>query len=703
MALRFHKFYKNFNLPLENVLLVSTNRGYTRAEIEKKKVFFMKYSRYSATCLALAVTMIMLASCKGQDGKDSSGSADGGNTTPPSVVVNGTVIEPATGNADISAEPETAPEAVTVDTPTAGFYEPTTETVITLGETVTVTGAGASAEGSVVTVTAAGTYLLAGSLTDGQLIVDTTDEGKITLLLNGASLTCSTGPAIFVKTAPKKVVISTVAGSVNILSDGSGYVVPDEEQVEGEIYPNACIYACEDLELDGDGELHITGNADKGINTKDDLKIKGGTLTVTSVGVGIRANDSLEMSGGTVTVNAGADGVKTANTETEGKGYLTVEGGSLYITAKGDGLSAATDLTVSGGNLVLTTTDTDGVVLEESSGNPTSGSMGGGFGGMGGGGRPGGPGGMGESSADKAAISAKGLKAAGTLTVKGGKITVVAQDDGIHSDGDVHIADGSVHIRAADDGIHAESELTISGGALTVAQSYEGLEALHINILGGTNRITSSDDGANATNGTGGGMMGGPGGRPGGMGGWWGQGSDSGSTDTSVSTETPVLTFAGGYSVFNAAGDGIDSNGNIVMTGGTVIVYGPTDNGNGPIDFGDGNYGMTISGGTFLAVGSSGMAESAENAGQAVLAAYWRSTGLSAGEIIGITDKDGKVLAAFELPKAISSIVFSSADLTAGETYSIVGGGSTTGTVVDGVIHPSTYTGYESMGEIEAY
>ena len=665
----------------------------------------MKSSRYASACLAFAVTLSLLTACKGQQGGQAPADSQESDNAPVTVVVNGTVVEPATGNADISVEPETAPEAVIADAPIAGSYEPTSETVITLGEAVTVTGAGAVADGSAVTVTSAGTYLIQGSAVSGQLIVDTADEGKVILLFNGVSLSCFAGPAVLVRSAPKKVVISTVAGSVNLLSDGSGYIVPDGEQIEGEIYPNACIYSCEDLELDGDGELHITGNADKGINTKDDLKIKGGTVTVTSAGVGIRANDSLEMSGGTVTVHAGGDGVKTANTETEGKGYLTVEGGSLYITAKGDGLSAATDLTVSGGNLVLTTTDTDGVVLEESSGNPTSGSMGGGFGGMGGGGRPGRPGGMGESSADKAAISAKGLKAAGTLTVKGGKITVVAQDDGIHSDGDVHIADGTLHIRAADDGIHAEKELTISGGVLTVAQSYEGLEALHINVLGGTNRITSSDDGANATNGTGGGMMGGPGGgRPGSPGGgWWGQGSNSGSTDTSVSTETPVLTFAGGYSVFNAAGDGIDSNGNIVISGGTVIVYGPTDNGNGPIDSGDGNYSVTVSGGTLLAVGSNGMAESAENAGQAVLAASWRNGGISAGEIIGIVDSDGKVLAAFELPKAISSIVFSSADLTAGETYSIVGGGSTTGTVVDGVIDPSTYTGYESMGEIEAY
>ena len=611
------------------------------------------------------------------------------------VTVDGVEISPATGNADITAEPQTAPVPSPAEKPSAGDYTPQGETVITLGEAATVQGEGATAAGSTVTVTRAGTYLVSGTAENGQIVVDTMDESKVTLLLNGASLTCQTGPAILVKTAPKKVVISSVADSVNILSDGADYVIPDEEQTEGEIYPNACIYSCEDLDMEGFGELHIRGNADKGINTKDDLKIKGGNITVTSAGVGIRANDSLTVSGGTVTVHAGGDGVKTANTETAGKGFLTVEGGSLYITAKGDGLSAATDLTVSGGNLVLTTTDTDGVVLEESAGNPTSGSMGGSFGG----GRPGGPGGMGESSADKAAISAKGLKAAGTLTVSGGRITVVAQDDGIHSDGSVHLADGSVYVRAADDGIHAEADLTISGGALTVAQSYEGLEALHIHVMGGTNRITASDDGANATNGEGGGMMG-----PGGMGGFPGGRPRSGDTATVANTDnTPLLHFAGGYSVFNAAGDGIDSNGNIVISGGTVLVYGPTDNGNGPIDSGDGNYSVTVSGGTLLAVGSNGMAESAENGGQAVLAASWRSGGLSAGSIVGIADGSGKVLAAFELPKAIQSIVFSSAELVTGETYSIVGGGSFTGDASDGVIDPGAYTGYESMGEIEAY
>ena len=657
----------------------------------------MNRSRYVSACLSLLLSAALLASCHGQSKLTPSETKPGqtenhtnGNTETITAVVGGTVIEPTTGDSSATAQPETAPETTPAEDPTEGAYTPTGETVIVLGDTATVEGQGATADGATVTITHAGTYLISGTA-NGQIIVDTADESKVTLLLNGASLSCADGPAVYVKSAPKKVVISTVEGSVNILSDGTGYVIPDDQQTEGGIYPNACVYSCEDLELDGSGELHIKGNADKGINTKDDLKIKGGSITVTSTGVGIRANDSLEMSGGTVTVNAGGDGVKTANTETEGKGHLTVEGGSLYITAKGDGLSAATDLTVSGGNLVLTTTDTDGVVLKESAGNSTT-SSGGGFG------RPGG--GMMEGNSNKSSISAKGLKAVKTLTVSGGQITIVACDDGIHSDTDVYITDGSIHVRAGDDGIHAEKELTLAGGVLTIAQSYEGLEALHVTVMGGTNRITASDDGANATNGEGGGF-GGPGGMP--PGGFPGGRPRSGGTTTVASTDnTPLLKFAGGYTVFNAGGDGIDSNGNIDIIGGTVIVYGPTDNGNGPIDSGDGNYGVTISGGLLLAVGSSGMAESAENNGQAVLAASWRSGGLSAGDTIGIVDGNGQVLAAFKLPKAIQSVVFSCGELVSGQTYTVVGGGSFTGNAPDGVIDPATYTGYETLGNIQA-
>ena len=165
---------------------------------------------------------------------------------------------------------------------------------------------------------------------------------------------------------------------------------------------------------------------------------------------------------------------------------------------------------------------------------------------------------------------------------------------------------------------------------------------------------------------------------------------------TVTDTLTPLLTVSGGYTVVYASGDGIDSNGNIVMTGGTLLVFGPTDNGNGAIDYGDGNCSMTISGGTLLAVGSSGMAETATGSGQAVFDGAFRSS-VAAGTLIGLCDADGNLLCGYRLPKVISSIVFSSAALTSGATYTLVQGG-TAEADGDGVLDLSTWTGYSTLG-----
>ena len=659
--------------------------------------------KHTAALLAVFVTFSsLLASCgKEEDTLNPMNSTDTALSEAPPIsngtssIPSGSEAEASTGSPDQTVSPDTQPtESETVNEPSKGAYTQTSETVITLSDNISVNGTGASVEGKTVTVTSAGTYLVSGSMADGQIVVDTTDDAKVKLVLNGVSLACSDGPAVFVKSAPKRVELYTAADSVNILSDGTSYVVADENQAEGEIYPNACIYSCEDLRFDGEGTLYINGNADKGVNTKDDLDVRGGTLVVTSVDVGMRGNDSVTVSGGEITVTSGGDGIKSANIETEGKGQVLIENGTLYITATGDGIVAATDLTVNGGTMVITTKDADSTSLSVTNTTPSYDSLrgpGGGMppGGFGGGGGMGG--GMpGEGNSNKSTISAKGLKAAGILTVSGGKITVESADDGIHADDAVWIKDGSIYISANDDGVHADNTLTISGGVLSVAKSYEGVEANQITISGGTNRITASDDGTNANGGTSMGM-----GRPGGFG-----GNTEQNTQESTNTNTPLLTISGGYTVVNAAGDGIDSNGNIVMTGGTLYVYGPTNNGNGPIDFGDGNCNMSISGGTFLAVGSSGMADTAQNNGQAVFAAYMNT--IQGGTLIGIKDADGHMIAAFELPKAIASIVYSSPALTAGETYTFVYGGQA-GEATDGVVDVATYTGYSEMGSLEAY
>ena len=640
----------------------------------------MKSSSLRRTAAILATVLSLgslLVSCN-----------QGGDTTNDTQAVSGKIptgsdIEATTGISSQNVIPDTTPTVETVAEPSVGSYAPSSETVITFGESVTVNGTGAVVDGKVVKITSAGAYLLSGSMHNGQVVVDTADESKVTLVLNGLSLSCADGPAIYIKSAPKKAVLYTAKDSVNILSDTAGYVVADDAQVEGEVYPNACIYACDDLTLDGEGRLYIHGKADKGVNTKDDLVIKNGVVTVSSVGVGLRGNDSVAVSGGTLTVTSGGDGIKSANAETQGKGYISLEGGTLYITATGDGISAATDLSLSGGIAVITTKDADNASPSASSTPSYEPLRGpgrmmppGGFGG-----------GMMEGNSNKSTISAKGLKATRTLTVSGGKLTIDSADDGIHSDHAVWIQDGSLYISAADDGIHANNTLTVSGGVTEIVKSYEGLEANQVTIAGGTHRITASDDGVNANGGT---SMGGPGGFP----------RASSDTTSGVSTPDPLFTISGGYTVVNAAGDGIDSNGSIVMTGGVLYVYGPTDNGNGPIDYGDGSYNMTISGGTFLAVGSSGMADTAQNTGQAVFAAKMNT--LQAGTLIGIKNANGDMIAAFELPKMIASVVYSSSALTAGETYTFVYGGSAS-QAVDGVVDVTTYTGYSEMGSLEAY
>jgi hypothetical protein len=151
----------------------------------------------------------------------------------------------------------------------------------------------------------------------------------------------------------------------------------------------------------------------------------------------------------------------------------------------------------------------------------------------------------------------------------------------------VTIDGGRVTLAAGDDGIHAETPLTVNGGTLDITESYEGLESNAITFNDGTVRVVASDDGMNASSGQGTGFgMGGPSG--------FGESGDS------------SLTVNGGYIAVDATGAGLDVNGPIAMTGGMLIVNGPTSNGNGPVDY-LGSFAITD--GTFLAVGSAGMAQ----------------------------------------------------------------------------------------------
>ena len=568
----------------------------------------------------------------------------------------------------------------------------------------TSTDASVLIDGQTVTITQEGTYEIAGTLDDGALIVESGENAKITLVLGGVSIKNTTGAAIQIGTADD-VTIELEEGTTNVLQ--SGEEVDIAAATESEEASGGALQSKADLKIKGKGSLTVLGYLNNGIHCTKDLKIKNGNISVTALGHGIKGKKSVTVSGGTVTVTSGKDGITSDETENEEKGFVTIEGGEIIITSAGDGVSAETTLTVTGG--VISIISGGGSANAQQKTDNMRGWWD-----------------FDNSASDDDSASCKGLKAGKALVISGGLITIDAQDDALHTDGDMTISGGECILSTGDDGAHADLSLTVLDGKITVLTSYEGLEANQITLAGGDLDITASDDGINANGGSdgfSGGFGGGFGGGSGGMGGSFGgrrndtnnQGGDTtpldnnnmtppdnsnmqnppdgnapsgnpptmpgqdaaDSTSTDDTTDKqPVLLITGGKITVNADGDGLDSNGNLRVEGGDITINGPSNGGNGAIDIGTENGGAGfISGGTLIALGTSSMAENfGSTSTQCAFLVTMNSFG--AGETITITDSQGNVLYTGVTVKSANSVVFSSADLTVGETYTVTIGSS---------------------------
>lgn len=254
----------------------------------------------------------------------------------------------------------------------------------------------------------------------------------------------------------------------------------------------------------------------------------------------------------------------------------------------------------------------------------------------------------------------------------------------MHSNASIVINNGTFTVASGDDGFHADATLEINGDHLTITKSYEGIESAIITIIGGNIHVVSSDDGINVAGGNDGTTANGFGGGPGG-GGRPGRGQDSFAASGSY-----FLYINGGTIVVDAGGDGLDANGSIVMTDGLVLVNGPTEQMNGALDY-DG--GFAISGGTFVAVGSAGMAQAPDTSSSQNSLLLSLNGTLPAGSLIHIQTSSGEDMLTFAPTKQIQAIAFSSAELATGETYEVYYGGSSTGTVTDGLYEGGVYSG----------
>lgn len=570
----------------------------------------------------------------------------------------------------------------------------------------TSTDASVRIDGQTVTITQAGTYQIAGTLGDGALIVESAENAKITLVLGGVSIKNSTGAAIQISTADD-VTIELAEGTTNVLQ--SGEEVDIAAATESKEASGGALQSKADLKIKGKGSLTVLGYLNNGIHCTKDLKIKNGNISVTALGHGIKGKNSVTVSGGTVTVTSGKDGITSDETENEEKGFVTIEDGEIIITSVGDGVSAETTLTVTG-DVISIISGGGSANAQQKTDNMRDWWD------------------FDNSASDDNSASCKGLKAGKALVISGGSITIDAQDDALHTDGDMTISGGECILSTGDDGAHAALSLTVLDGKITVLTSYEGLEANQITLADGELDITASDDGINANGGSdgfSGGFGGGFGGRRSDMNSQSGDmtppdnsnmqtppdgnapsgnpptmpGQDAADSTTTDDTtdKQPVLLITGGKITVNADGDGLDSNGDLRVEGGDITINGPSNGGNGALDIGTENGGAgVIAGGTLIALGTSSMTENfGSTSTQCAFLVTMNSFG--AGETITITDSQGTVLYTGVTVKSANSVVFSSAGLVVGETYTVTIG-STSATVTQSSTVVGNSNGFGGFG-----
>ena len=276
-------------------------------------------------------------------------------------------------------------------------------------------------------ITTAGTYVISGSLDNGQIIVRAGDDDVVRIILSGTSITNITAAPINVETA-KKVVLVLADGTKNAIVFGNTSSNYSAESTSDD--PNAAIYSMTDLTINGSGALTVASYAGHGIVSKDKLKILGGVISVTSAGDGIKGRDCVAVSAGTVTIDADSDGIQSNNDEDVAKGFVYIIGGTIDITAESKGIHAETSILISGGSFDI-------------------------------------------DAADDA------INANGTITISGGAFGLSSGDDGIHADAAITIGGGTLTIKKSYEGIES-AIITVNAGTIDVTASDDGF-----NVAGG--------------------------------------------------------------------------------------------------------------------------------------------------------------------------------------------------------------------------
>lgn len=549
----------------------------------------------------------------------------------------------------------------------AGTYEESGAVYVTLsGDGIIGETDGVAINGQTVTITAEGTYIFSGTLSEGQIVVDA-DNAKVQIVFDNVDITCASSAAVYVKSA-EKVFVTLAEGAQNTLRNTDEYVAIDDNNID------AVIFAKSDLTLNGTGSLTIVSAEGHGIVSKDDLKITGGTYDITAAGHALSGKDSVRIADGTFILTAEKDGIHAENADDEEKGYIYIADGDFAITSDGDGMDASNIVQIEDGTFDITAgggaansqktheSDMPGGGMSQNIERPDGESM------PPMGEKPDGENMPQDTTTDESGTSTKGIKAGGGMYLNGGTYQIDSADDSIHSNANITIADGTYTLATGDDGVHADDALTVNGGTITVTESYEGLEGLTVTINDGTIDITARDDGVNAAGGT----------DQSGFGtfGDHFKGMDSADDETEETTDNEMwMELNGGYIHILAGGDGVDSNGDLTINGGEIYIDGPSDNGNSAIDYGD-RSSAYVNGGMLVAIGSSGMAEGMSDSSKQEVLMVKLGEQMEAGDV-ELTDNEGNVIVNYTALKSYDCVIISTAEVESGATYTLTISGTT--------------------------
>lgn len=493
------------------------------------------------------------------------------------------------------------------------------------------------------------TYTLRGASGNGSFAM--TGNYMATVLLDGLQLTSLTTAPINIANG-KRIAVKLAEDTTNRLSDAAGGSHKGALACKGH------------LEFKQRGSLEVVAKSGHGIFAKEYVEIKNSNITIKEAAKdGINCTQYFLMESGSLNILAsGDDGVQvdykdSENRETEDTGSIMVTGGEINVLTTADAakcLKAENGLSIAGGKLTLevrgnglwdaTKGKTKAAACLSADGELRVAD--------------------GELLLTATGSGGKGLASDGALTIDGGTLRIKTSGGLlVYSNGALnHNYTGntdriSTNYKSSPKGIKADGSVVINGGVIDIYTSGNGAEGIEskstLTVNGGNLNVKAYDDGMNSA---------------------------------------ADMTIAGGeIHVVSTAGDGLDSNANIIVTGGTLCTFGGGGMEQGLDAATESGCSVRFTGGTILAAGGGNSAPTSSATQQPFVSVSGMT--LKAGNEVTIKSGD-TILATWTVPAYYGTTSTPLAAPLRRGPGGGPGGSSSSGTVLSapGLINGQSYT-----------